>query len=177
MIHQGDLTIHDTGNTARYAAVTEVTGGLTIREGTTLPALTTVGGGLRISADAALPALTTVGRHLHIHADAALPALTTVGEDLYIRVDTALPALTTVGGGLAIRPGTTMPALCVAHGVGGRLLCVSGYGLWLGDNGLLYAGCRKGLTVAQALDHWDRQDERAIKFTAAIKALQLKETK
>jgi hypothetical protein len=100
--------------------------------------------------------VTDVGGHLYIDADADLPALTTVGGYLYIDADADLPALTT------------------AHGVKGRLLCASTYGLWLGDNGLLYAGCRQGLTIDEALKHWDRPDKRAVKFTESIKKLNAK---
>ena len=175
MIHQGNLIIETPADAANCAAVTEVTGTLVVSvpcKLPALPALTTVGGGLAIHADATLPALTTLGGDLRIRADAALSALTTVGRGLYIHAATTLPALTTVAGYLRIIADAALPALTSAQGVKGRLLCVSTYGLWLGDNDLLYAGCRGGLTVAQALAHWDRDDRLAIKFTAAIKALQ-----
>jgi hypothetical protein len=36
---------------------------------------------------------------------------------------------------------------------------------------LFKAGCRKGLTLEEALAHWDRTDARAILFTKALKEL------
>jgi hypothetical protein len=87
---------------------------------------------------------------------AMLPVLNTISREMFVssHAHTVIPALKKLGG------------------VPGRLLCVSSYGLWLGDNGLLYAGCRRGLTVQQALEHWEhREDARAVLFTAAIKQL------
>jgi YD repeat-containing protein len=40
---------------------------------------------------------------------------------------------------------------------------------------LFRAGCRIGLTLEQALAHWDREDARAILFTKALKELQANE--
>ena len=60
--------------------------------------------------------------------------------------------------------------LAAAHGQPGRLLAVSGYGLWLSAEGHYYAGCRGPWSKAEALAHWgERTDERAMFFTAAIK--------
>jgi hypothetical protein len=188
MKHEGNLQILTVGDALKYRDVTDVDGDLNINADAAR-VLTTVGGDLHINVDADLPSLTNVGGYLNIYADADLPVLTTVGGDLRIYADTDLPVLTTVGGHLNINAyadlpvlttvggdlriyaDTPLPALTTAHGVKGRLLCASTYGLWLGDNGLLYAGCHEGLTIDEALKHWDRTDERAVMFTAAIKKL------
>jgi hypothetical protein len=152
MKHEGNLII-TRANKDLFLELVEVTGPLYIR------------------ADAQLPALTTVGGYLYIRADAQLPALTTVGGYLYIRADAQLPALTTVGGYLYIRVGKLIaPALTTLHGNRGQLLATSIYGLWLSNDGYYFAGCRGPLSKDAALSHWNRSDERAKIFTAAIKA-------
>jgi hypothetical protein len=171
-VHIGYMVIYTEADAVKYDDVTEVTGALYINAKATLPALTTVGG-LYIDAKATLPALTTVAGLLWVCAEVTLPALTSVGGELRGIAKASLPALTSVGGSLYSNAEATLPALTTAHGVPGRLLCVSDYGLWLGDNGLLYAGCRKGLTVQQALEHWEhREDARAVLFTEAIKQIE-----
>ena len=87
---------------------------------------------------------------------------------MIIDADTSLPVLTTVGGHLIIDADTSLPVLRSAHGVPGHLLAVSEYGLWAGDDGLYYAGCRRALTREQALAHWARDVDRAMLFTLAI---------
>ena len=42
------------------------------------------------------------------------------------------------------------------------------YELRRSDDGLYYAGCQSMLTAAEALKHWDREDDRACLFTMAI---------
>jgi carbonic anhydrase/acetyltransferase-like protein (isoleucine patch superfamily) len=166
--HKGDLTVTQ-DNVEYVKTLTSVGGWLYILAECTLPALTSVGDWLDIRAECTLPALTNVGTGLDIHAECTLPALTSVGAGLYIHAECTLPALTSVGAGLEILAECTLPALTVAFGVPGKLIAVSEYGLWQGDNGLYYAGCRRGLTLRQALDHWnDRDDERALKFISAI---------
>jgi hypothetical protein len=173
MHHDGDLTITE-DNAHLYTDLTSVVGCLYIHALTTLPVLTSVGGSLVIRAAATLPALTSVGGRLSICALATLPMLTSVGGSLVIRasitITITMPMLTSVGGRLSISASTTLPALTTAHGVTGRLLCISAWGLWLSDDGLYYAGCRGPLTREAALAHWDRPDERAVMFTAAILA-------
>jgi hypothetical protein len=133
--------------------------------------LTSVGGGLDIRAECELPALTSVGGWLGIWSKCELPALTSVGGWLGIWPKCELPALASVGGGLDIRAECELPVLTSMYGVPGRLIAVSRYGLWKSNKGLYYAGCRKGLTLDQAIDHWiDRTDERALKFIGAILA-------
>jgi len=46
------------------------------------------------------------------------------------------------------------------------------YTLVVSDAGQVIAGCRRFDTIAEALAHWDRDDKRARKFTAALNALQ-----
>jgi YD repeat-containing protein len=43
-----------------------------------------------------------------------------------------------------------------------------GYSLQANSDGTFTAGCRRNLTRAQALAHWDRSDDRALLFTFAI---------
>ena len=81
-----------------------------------------------------------------------------------------LPA--TVSGSLDLRgcdlKGVTLPK--VIFGQPGQMIAYNGdYLLWRSDAGLYYAGCRSELTREQALKHWDRQDDRAVIFTKAIK--------
>ena len=64
--------------------------------------------------------------------------------------------------------GVTLPK--VIFGQPGQMIAFEGkYLLWRSDAGLYYAGCRIALTREQALKHWDRQDDRAVIFTKAIK--------
>jgi hypothetical protein len=176
MKHQGSLIIQTNGSDLKYRDVTDVDGFMYINANVELPALKSVSRWMDIRGDSDLRTLTTVGGHLNINADADLRALKNVGGDLHIyeHADADLPALTTVEGRLYLLGHYNMPELTTAHGVKGRLLCASTYGLWLGDNGLIYAGCREGLTIGAALKHWDRPDERAVMFTAAIKKLNAK---
>ena len=81
-----------------------------------------------------------------------------------------LPA--TVGGSIYLSgcdlKGVTLPK--VIFGQPGQMIAFEGnYLLWRSDAGLYYAGCRSELTREQALKHWDRQDDRAVIFTKAIK--------
>ena len=101
-----------------------------------------------------------------------LPA--TVGGWLYLSgcdlTGVTLPS--TVGGSLDLRgcdlTGVTLPK--VIFGQPGQMIAFEGkYLLWRSDAGLYYAGCRIALTREQALKHWDRQDDRAVIFTKAIK--------
>lgn len=79
-----------------------------------------------------------------------------------------------------IRPGATMYAPLLAEckkvlvELGGTLyapllqpLAVSLHYLFY-EKGKYHAGCRCDLPAKQALQHWDREDERAKLFTAAI---------
>ena len=50
-----------------------------------------------------------------------------------------------------------------------RCIAVSYYALCQTEDGRLFAGCAEGLTREEALDRWDRADERDVLFTAAIK--------
>jgi hypothetical protein len=69
----------------------------------------------------------------------------------------------------------------------GRVLTYSNYNEFIGfviavdTNYTLYqdvstelftAGCRKDLTLEQALVHWDREDARAVLFTKALKEIE-----
>jgi hypothetical protein len=101
--------------------------------------------------------------------------LTTVGGYLSAREGATLTAsnLTSVQGRLYVYSGATLTAsnLTSAYGAPGRELTrcpTDGYVLWLGDNGLYYAGCAIILTREQALERWAREDDRAKLFTAAI---------
>ena len=89
---------------------------------------------------------------------------------LEIRADAKLPVLATVGGYLEIRADANLPKLTKAHGVDGKLICTCEYGLWVSVDGYFYAGCRSKFSKEEALAHWNRKDERACKFTAAILA-------
>jgi hypothetical protein len=189
MHHQGDLLV--TSANLEYAeTLASVGGDLVINADANLPVLERVGGGLVIyaSADARLPLLESVGGDLCIHAkvnlpvlesvgggviihasaDARLPLLESVGGDLCIYADANLPVLERVGGGLVIYATADLPVLRSAHGKPGRLLAVHEYGLWQDDVGLYSAGCRGPFTKAQALSHWDREDDRALLFALAI---------
>jgi hypothetical protein len=79
-----------------------------------------------------------------------------------------------IGGSLAyrnglIRGGIAMPT--VMHGVPGRAIAqCDGYILWLGEDGRYYDGCHGPYTAEEALEHWNRDDERARVFRAAIQA-------
>jgi hypothetical protein len=42
------------------------------------------------------------------------------------------------------------------------------YKLVMTPDGIFYAGCHGPFTKAQALKHWDREDDRACLFTLAI---------
>ena len=53
------------------------------------------------------------------------------------------------------------------------LACYGEYHLEQTESDLFTAGCRKLLTRAEALAHWDRPDARAVLATAAIKAATL----
>ena len=65
------------------------------------------------------------------------------------------------------------PLLDTLHANKGRLLAVSKYGLWLSHDGYYFAGCRGPISREAAIKHWDRADERAKAFTAAIEAVDL----
>jgi hypothetical protein len=49
-----------------------------------------------------------------------------------------------------------------------KLIANSTYCLFVSKDGLYSAGCARNLTLDQALNRWDRDDERAVAFTAAI---------
>jgi hypothetical protein len=49
-----------------------------------------------------------------------------------------------------------------------KLLANSTYGLFVSKDGLYSAGCARNLTLDEALNRLDRDDERAIIFTSAI---------
>jgi hypothetical protein len=53
----------------------------------------------------------------------------------------------------------------------GEAMATSAYTLYRRPNGLYQAGCRKNLTLAQALAHWGthRRDKRARVFRAALR--------
>jgi hypothetical protein len=115
--------------------------------------------------------VTKVTGNLYIRDVAGLPALATVGGGLYIGTDTNLPMLTTVGGRLYISNDNVevdAPQLAVLHGKAGKLLAVSRYALWRSREGYYFAGCRGPLGLAQAVEHWDRPDERGMVFSLAI---------
>jgi hypothetical protein len=83
------------------------------------------------------------------------------------------PQLTSVGWLMYVYDGAklTAPLLTTAYGQPGHEIArcpIDGYVLWLGDNGLYYAGCSRGLTRDEALAHWRRDNPRARLFTAAI---------
>ena len=97
----------------------------------------------------------------------------TVGGSLYLSgcdiKGVTLPA--TVGGWIDLSgcdlKGVTLPK--VIFGQPGQMIAFEGeYLLWRSDAGLYYAGCRSELTREQALEHWDRTDDRAMLFTLAI---------
>ena len=92
--------------------------------------------------------------------------------NLTVTADTLAYAqtLTAVSGELHAGAPCSLPQLTSAHGQLGRLLAVSGYGLWLSAEGLYYAGCRGPWSKAEALAHWaKRTDGRAQVFTKATK--------
>jgi uncharacterized protein YjbI with pentapeptide repeats len=79
---------------------------------------------------------------------------------------------TSVGGSLNLSgcdlKGITLNGLQSLYGQKGRAICIrEDYVLWMGDNGRYYAGCRD-FTKKQALEHWNREDDRACQFTIAI---------
>jgi hypothetical protein len=168
--HVGHLTI--TYENIEYAkTLTSVSGKLDISANCELPTLANVGGWLDISANCELPTLANVGGWLDISANCELPTLANVGGWLDIQEECELPALTSVGGWLYVRAECELPALASVDGIPGKLIAVSKYGLWKSNGGLYYAGCRQGLTLDQAINHWiDRTDERAMKFIGAILA-------
>ena len=105
--------------------------------------------------------VTSVGGSLYARADFQAPALTSVGGSLYVRADFQAPALTSVGGDLYVSADFQAPAL------NAQMLADDGnYQLWFFD-GVYRAGCRK-FTREQALVHWQRTDDRAVLFRAAI---------
>jgi hypothetical protein len=80
--------------------------------------------------------------------------------------------ITEVTGSLDISAGKfDAPQLETLHANKGRLLAISQYGLWVSHDGYYFAGCRGPLSREAALKYWDRTDERAKVFTAAIKAV------
>ena len=173
----GNLIIAER-NKSEYAALTSVGGWLDVGSECSLPALTSVGA-LYVSSKCSLPALTSVGGALDVRAKCSLPALTSVVGALYVSSKCSLPALTSVSGRLYVSSECALPALTSVGGrldVGskcdtpyGRLLALSGYGLfYVYSTRTYHAGCRQGLTSEQALAHWNRDDERAKIFTAAI---------
>ena len=89
-------------------------------------------------------------------------ALTSVGGGLDIHADAELPALVSVGGGLYIHADAKFTALTVAFGERGRLIGIAknGYGLWLGDSGYYYCGCKK-LLREEAIARWSKMDNIA----------------
>ena len=93
--------------------------------------------------------------------------LTSITGSLYTGAEANLPLLESVGGSLDIRANANLPLLRRAHGRAGRLIAASEYGLWWTGE-VFYAGCRGPFTKAEALAHWDRDDERALVFTLAI---------
>jgi hypothetical protein len=139
--------------------------------------MTTYTGNLIVTDDINLPDVTAVTGHLIVYSGATLTAnaLTTVHGYLSVGSGATLTvnALTSVKGSLSVREGATLTAsnLTTAYGVPGRELTrcpADGYVLWLGDDGLYYAGCRRGLNREQALERWEREDDRAKLFTGAI---------
>ena len=127
------------------------------------PALTSVGSSLRVQADFQAPALTSVGSDLCVGAGFEAPALTSVGDWLRVQADFQAPALTSVGGKLRVQAEFQAPLLNAR-----RLADDGEYQLWLIEQEY-HAGCRR-FTREQALAHWDRGDERAKLFRAAILA-------
>jgi hypothetical protein len=68
-----------------------------------------------------------------------------------------------------IRGGIVMPA--AMHGARGQAVAqCDGYILWRDRRDCYWAGCRGPFTAKQALRHWNRRDERARVFSAAIHA-------
>lgn len=66
--------------------------------------------------------------------------------------------------------GVTLPA--TVEGKPSKMIAFDGeYALFLHDDGLFSAGCKKHLTKEAALEHWNRKDARAVAFTAAINAV------
>ena len=150
--HDGNLSILTVEDARQYSHIEEVTGDLS--------------GYATFNA----PALASVGGSLYVYADFETPMLTSVVGNLYVYADFEAPGLASVGGYLEVYADFEAPALAYAYGKQGRLIATSSYGLWLADDGMYYAGCRGPFTRPQALAHWDRPDDRARIFTAAIKA-------
>jgi len=97
-------------------------------------------------------------------------ALTSVGGDLSVRADAQLPALTSVGGYLYVEADGKLSAPLLAFdGEKYTEIARSDYVLFSGDKGNFRAGCHGPFTAGQALAHWNRIDDRAVVFTAAIK--------
>lgn len=64
--------------------------------------------------------------------------------------------------------GVTLPL--VIFGKPGKAIAFDGeYLLWAAQDGTYSAGCAKHLSKKEALERWDRRDNRAAMFTKAIK--------
>ena len=144
----------------------EVTGSLYLRgtQITTLPDNLTVGGWLDLSGTQ----ITTLPDNLTV----------TGSLDLRGTQITTLPDNLTVTGSLYLRGHTIMnlpTAWWRENGESTRRRCIAidpsaGHALVQTDTDKFSAGCAKNLTREQALDRWNRTDERAVLFTAAINA-------
>lgn len=167
-----DLIIHGGDD---VSDLTSVHGSVEVQaRGISFPALRNVRGSLRVyQGDNVFPVLTDVGEFLTVCTDnVEFRALTSVvlGLDVFGE-KISLPAVERVYGRISVRnDDVAFPALRFYHGVEGSIACIKGYILWYGDDGMWYAGCRGPFTTEQALSHWDRTDERAVAFTAAIRA-------
>ena len=149
MKHLGNLTI-TAANAAQYAALTSVTGGLSVQaEGASFPALTKTGG-LDVGAEgASFPALTSVTGWLDVGAEGA-----------------SFPALTSVTGWLDVwAEGASFPLI-------GEVIAFSTWGLVWWRDGKVSAGCHGQMSVKQALAHWNRHDARARIYSAALAKLE-----
>lgn len=114
--------------------------------------------------------VTSVSGYLSVYADASLPALTSIGGGMYVYADASLFALTSIGGRLSVRESASLRAPnAVIYGEKWTEIAESCYVMFRSESGRYMAGCRGPFTAAEALKHWNRSDERARVFTAAIK--------
>jgi hypothetical protein len=188
MKHEGNLRINNKHDAGKYSGVTEVTGDLyvradfsapllasvggylSVRAEFSAPLLASVGGDLYVRAEFSAPLLASVGGFLHVSAEFSAPLLASVGGFLYVYADFSAPMLASVGSYLYVRTDFSAPMLASAYGAKGKLLSVNKYGLWKSDEGLFYAGCKRGFTKDEAIElskTWEEQ-EIAQQFIAAI---------
>ena len=79
--------------------------------------------------------------------------------------------VTSVGGYLYVRADGKLTApLLRFDGEAYTEIASSKYVLFAGDKGHYRAGCQGPFTADEAIAHWNRKDERAVIFTAAINA-------